>query len=89
VVPVIEGPGVTQDGGAALLLGLTFADVAAMAAGASCHIPAAKMVLFGLPAIDIALVFGETEQVLLAKLAAAGVEIQHDPSTSRILGDGT
>jgi hypothetical protein len=69
---MIKGAG-TKDGLPLLILGISGENVTRLAAGEPILIHASEMRRMGLPAIEVLITYGKTEQAILDDLAAAGM----------------
>lgn len=66
----------TPAGEPVLFLGLTGENVTRMAAGEPVRIRAAELAGLGLPAVEVVLHYGKTEQAILDDLAAHGITVR-------------
>ena len=69
---MIKAAGKTRNGNPLLLLGISGENVTRLAAGEPIHIPAADIAALGLPAVEIAIIYGRTEDAIAAELRGAG-----------------
>lgn len=70
---MIKGAGKTALGLPVLFLGLSGENVTRLAAGEPIHVSVADMARMGLPAMEVVLGYGRTEDDITASLRQAGV----------------
>lgn len=71
---MIKAGGTTGLGMPLLFLGLSGENVTRLAAGEPIRVPAAHMTALGLPAVEIMITYGRTEDDIVAGLRAHGIE---------------
>lgn len=75
---MLKGRGM-KDGNPMLLLGLTGENLTRLVAGEPILVKAADMAAMGLPAIDVALTYGKTDEAILKEIKANGGAVRvHD-----------
>jgi len=72
---VIKASGKTGLGLPLLLPGLSGENVTRLAAGEPIRIKAADLAALGLPAVEVAIVYGRTEQDIAAEMKAHGIKL--------------
>lgn len=73
---MIKARGRTAAGEPLLLLGLSGENVTRLAAGEPVYIEASLLEALGLPKMAVAIVYGRTEEELLADLKAHGADLR-------------
>jgi hypothetical protein len=76
---MIKAVGKTGLGLPLLLLGLSGENVTRLAAGEPIHIGPAQMTQLGLPAMEIIIHYGRTEQDIVAEIKANGIKLSGLP----------
>jgi hypothetical protein len=76
---VIKASGQTGLGLPLLVLGLSGENVTRLAAGEPIRVRAAELDAMGLPAVEIVILYGQTENDLLRDLGVHGITVHMEP----------